>query len=213
VRSPLARAWEAVFAFGYDFFLLLSERAGLTDTRRRLLSRARGRVLEIGAGTGLNVGLYPPGVTELVLTEPSPSMALRLRARVASKGVAATVVRAPAEDLPFGAASFDTVVATFVLCSVEDVAAALREAVRVLRPGGRLLFLEHVRSPEARLARKQDRFAHAWRTFACGCRCNQDTLAAIGSAMRVDEVEPYVVPRAPPFVSSAIVGEAEAVPR
>jgi ubiquinone/menaquinone biosynthesis C-methylase UbiE len=208
MRSPFAIAWERVFAFGYDLFLLLSERGGLAATRKQLLSRSRGRTLEIGAGTGLNVGLYPPTVTHLVVTDATKPMLRRLERRVRTRGTSADALLAPAERLPFPDASFDTVVATFVLCSVASLADSLREIDRVLAPGGRFLFLEHVRSSDPRRARWQDRLARPWRAFACGCRCNQETLPAIAAAMAVECAAPYVVPRAPPLVSSAVVGVA-----
>src|SRR5215210_5440442 len=122
----------------YDPFFWVAERAGMAARRRALVGQAHGRVLEIGAGTGLNVRHYPDGL-DLVLTEPDEAMAERLRAR--------------AEALPFADDSFDTVVSTLVLCTVPDQPAALREIARILRPGGRLLFAEHVRSDSARWGR------------------------------------------------------------
>src|SRR5687768_10929780 len=112
-----------VFAAIYDRMLRDTEEAGLRDHRRALLAGARGSVLEIGAGTGLNLDHYGPEVTELVLTEPEEPMAKRLRARL-TKG---EVVGAPADDLPFGDDSFDTVVSTLVLCTVPDQDRALSE--------------------------------------------------------------------------------------
>ncbi len=146
----------------YDPVLALGERRGMAARRLALLARARGRVLEIGAGTGRNLGAYPGAVEELVLTEPDAGMRGRLRRRVERAGHPAAIVAAGAEALPFPDASFDTVVSTMVLCTVEDVAAAAAEARRVLRPGGRLLFAEHVRAGSPRLARWQDRLAGPW---------------------------------------------------
>jgi ubiquinone/menaquinone biosynthesis C-methylase UbiE len=154
----------------YEPFLWLGERLGMARHRRELLAEARGRVLEIGAGTGLNLGNYPDGVEELVLTEPHPGMARLLRRR------AGRVVEAPAERLPFPDESFDTVVSTMVLCTVEDPDRAIAEIRRVLRPGGRLLFIEHLRSDSERWARWQDRLERPWAAWAEGCRCNRRTL-------------------------------------
>ncbi|BDX32215.1 type 11 methyltransferase [Mycobacterium antarcticum] len=169
-----------VFALIYDPFLALGERAGMQEMRRHVLADAHGRVLEIGAGTGLNLPLYPAAVTSLTLADPEPPMIARLRKRApqdADRPV--DIVSAPAEHLPFADDSFDTVVSTLVLCTVDDPAASLREVARVLAPGGRLLFVEHVRAAEARVARWQDRLHEPWRRFACGCHCNRDIVSAL----------------------------------
>ena len=145
-----------IFAAVYDRMLAGTERAGLMEMRRELLADASGRVLELGAGTGHNLECYTDAVTELVMTEPDPHMARRLRERLASQGrsvAAASVVEASAEDLPFDDGSFDTVVATLVFCTVEDPPRAVAEARRVLVEGGTLLYLEHVRAQSSRLAR------------------------------------------------------------
>ena len=160
----------------YDPFLALGERRGMAARRGALLASARGRVLELGAGTGLNLAHYPAGLERLVLSEPDPAMRLRLERRLARSGRDATVVDAAAEALPFADGAFDTVVTTMVLCTVAEPRAALREARRVLAPDGRLVFAEHVRAESLRLARWQDRLAGAWGAFAQGCRCNQPTL-------------------------------------
>jgi ubiquinone/menaquinone biosynthesis C-methylase UbiE len=201
-------SWGRLFALGYDRFMAASERAGLRARRRALLARADGATLEIGAGTGLNLGLYPPALSELVLTEPSPHMAARLRAKLGA-GPGIRVVEATAERLPFETDRFDTVVATLVLCTVPDPAATLREIARVLRPEGRLLFLEHVRAPEPRLARWQDRLERPWRVFGAGCHCNRDTAARIeASALRIEDLDRGEIPRAVPIVRPLIVGAA-----
>jgi ubiquinone/menaquinone biosynthesis C-methylase UbiE len=165
----------------YDPFFWLAERAGLATRRRALVQRASGRVLEIGAGTGLNARHYPADV-ELVLSEPDEAMADRLRHRMARLRRAATVVVAGAEALPFADGDFDTVVSTLVLCTVPDPEAALREVHRVLTPGGRLLFIEHIRSDSPRWARWQDRLNAPWRAFAEGCNCNRSTLDTLAQS-------------------------------
>lgn len=201
--------WGRVFAWGYDAFLARMERAGFRDQRRRLLSEARGRVLEIGAGTGKNLDLYPAAVDELVLTEPDPHMAARLRRRLRRSGRPAEVVEAGAERLPFEEDSFDTAVATLVLCTVPDAAAGLREVARVLRPGGRMLFIEHVRSPDPGLARWQDRLHTPWFYFGNGCHCNRDTLAEFeASPLAVDRVDRGEIPGSVPIVRPKIWGAA-----
>src|ERR671917_322256 len=128
--------WDRIAARLYDPFLWLGERRGMERSRAELLAGARGRVLEIGAGTGLNVRHYPAAVDELVLTEPVEPMARALERRLARDGAAGSVHRAPAEQLPFAASSFDTVVSTLVLCTVQQPERAIAEIERVLRPGG-----------------------------------------------------------------------------
>jgi len=169
----------------YEPFLALGERRGAAARRASLLGDLRGSVLEIGAGTGLNLRHYPAAVDELVLTEPDAGMAARLRHRLEAgrdgrRG--ARVVPAPAESLWFPDGAFDAVVSTLVLCTVPDPAAALAEVTRVLRPGGRLVLVEHVISPSPRLARWQRRLAKPWAGFAAGCRCDRDTVALLAGA-------------------------------
>jgi SAM-dependent methyltransferase len=198
-----------LFARYYDRAMAASEAAGLADRRRRLLAGASGRVLELGAGTGLNLAHYPPGIEQLVLTEPEAPMLARLRERAAGHDPPATVVGAPAERLPAADASVDTVVTTLTLCTVDDLAAALREVHRVLAPGGRLLFLEHVRAGDERLARRQDLLAPLWLRVAHGCHCNRATLAAIEAAGLVPhDVEHDRMPRVPRIVEPLIAGAA-----
>lgn len=180
--------------------------------RRQLLGGASGRVLELGAGTGRNLEHYPEGLTELVLLEPDPHMAKRLRERLAGSPRAATVIEAPAERLPLPDDSFETAVSTLVLCTIPDPAAALAELRRVLVPGGRLLLIEHVRAGEAGLARWQDRFEMPWRFLADGCHCNRDTAAALTAAgFGAFELEDGTMPKAPPIVRPLIRGQAVAL--
>jgi ubiquinone/menaquinone biosynthesis C-methylase UbiE len=201
--------WGRMFTAIYDRGMKGSEEAGMREMRHKLLAQAGGRVLELGAGTGLNLKHYRGVIESLTLTEPDPHMVRRLREKLAATDQEAAVVEAPAEDLPFADDSFDTVVVTLVLCTVPDPAAALAEARRVLAPGGKLLFLEHVRSEDAGLARWQDRLERPWRFLGDGCHCNRDTLTAIDSAgFQVNEVEHGTLPKAPPIVRPLINGSA-----
>lgn len=202
--------WGRMFAALYERGMRETEDAGLRERRARLLSGARGRVLELGAGTGLNLDHYPPEVTELVLTEPSPHMAERLRRRAGGSSRPTEVIETSAECLPLDDDSFDTVVATLVLCTVEDVPATLREVERVLRPGGALLFIEHVRSEEPGRARWQDRLERPWGFLAAGCHPNRDTLAALAaSGLEVEAgVEHGKMRKAPPIVRPLVQGSA-----
>lgn len=203
--------WGRAFALGYDFFFARAERGGLRELRRRALAEATGQTLEIGAGTGLNHDLYPAAVSELTLTEPFAPMADQLRDKAAGMELPVTVVEAPAEALPFADASFDTVALTLVLCTVPEQDRALAEIARVLRPGGRFLFLEHVRAQEPGLARWQDRLNPPWRVFGHGCNCNRDTLAAIErSPLAVERAERGRIPKMPPLVQPMLLGRATA---
>jgi SAM-dependent methyltransferase len=201
-----------IFARFYDRMTAGTERAGLAEMRRELLATASGRVLELGAGTGHNLEHYTDAVTELVMTEPDPHMALRLRERLAKEPPAAgnpTVVEASAETLPFDDVSFDTVVATLVLCSVGDPQRALAEARRVLVEGGRLLYIEHVRSTRPGLGRWQDRLERPWGFLAGGCHPNRPTDQALADAgFWIDSLERDKLPKAPPIVKPLIRGVA-----
>jgi ubiquinone/menaquinone biosynthesis C-methylase UbiE len=201
-----------LFAAIYDRMLSGTEDAGLRDMRADLIRTASGRTLELGAGTGLNLGHYTDAVTELVLTEPDPHMARRLRARLAAEPPApgsVEVVEAPAEELPFEDASFDTVVSTLVLCTVESPERAIGELKRVLRSGGRLLYVEHVRSEGERLERWQDRLERPWGWFAGGCHPNRPTAATLTAAGFDVEPEHGTLPKVPPIVRPMIRGTAQ----
>ena len=161
-----------LFAMTYDRQMAKTEQAGLRDLRRSLLAAASGQVLEIGGGTGANLSFYGPRVEALTMTEPEPPMVRRLERRAREQAPLTRVLRAPAEDLPFDDGAFDMVVSTLVLCGVSDQPRALGQIRRVLRPGGRLLVLEHVRADDARLARRQDHMNWINRLVVC-CDCNR----------------------------------------
>ena len=196
------------FAMTYDRQMTEVEKAGLRAYREGLLAGAAGRVLEIGAGTGSNLRFYGPAVESLTLTEPETPMLRRLERKVGEQAPGATVLRAPAEDLPFEDATFDVAVSTLVLCGVDDQPRALRELRRVLRPGGQLLFIEHVRSGDPRQARSQDRM-NGINRFVVGCDCNRPTLGTIqDGGFTITQVEHTTMPKVPKFASPAIVGIA-----
>jgi ubiquinone/menaquinone biosynthesis C-methylase UbiE len=200
------------FAATYDRQMAKVEKAGLRAHRESLLAQASGRVLEIGAGTGGNLPFYGPGVESLTMTEPEIPMLRRLERKGHDSASRATVLRAPAEDLPFDDDSFDVAVSTLVLCGVDDQPRALRELRRVLRPGGRLLFIEHVRSVDSKLARKQDRM-NAVNRFMVGCECNRPTLSTIeAGGFDVTTIEHTTAEKIPKWVSPLIVGSATSTP-
>ena len=204
----LSTARPRLSAAVYDPFLALGERCGMSDHRRTLLAGAAGRVLEIGAGTGANLTAYPPALDVLVVTEPDPGMARRLERKAARHRPDARVLRVEAAALPFPDGAFDVVVSTMVLCTVRDPVAAVTEARRVLRPGGRLLYLEHVRAEDARLARWQDRLAAPWRAVAAGCRCDQNTLDVLRAAFDLEPPVRATWRGMPPIVHPLVTGAA-----
>jgi SAM-dependent methyltransferase len=203
-----SRAWARVVAAAYDPFLWIGERAGMRRHRHDLVTLARGRTLEIGSGTGLNLLHYPDDLDGLVLAEPDPSMRRRLENAVRRSGRRAQVIDARAERLPFGDATIDTVVSTLVLCTVDAPDVALREIGRVLRDDGQLLFIEHVRSNSPLLARWQDRLARPWQLFAEGCRCNRATLELMDAHGFELDAHPAKWRAMPPIIRPLVVGRA-----
>jgi len=201
--------WEKIFAAGYDRFLAPTEKAGLAAFRERLLGTARGRVLEIGGGTGANLPYYGGGVAELVIAEPAKAMARRLERKLPGYRIPTRVLHARAEQLPLEKESFDYVVSTLVLCTVADPHEALSEVRRVLKSKGRLLFIEHVRSDDPKLAGWQDRLRRPWAWFGCGCQCNRRTVDHIRAAgFSLAELRRDKLAKALPLVQPVIVGAA-----
>lgn len=196
-----------LFAAFYDRIMGPVEEKGMADRRARMLGGLHGRVVEIGAGTGANLAAYGPEVEELILCEPDQAMARRLDAKVADPRV--RVVQAAAEALPLGDGQADAVVSTLVLCTVPSPAAALAEARRVLAPGGRLVFVEHVRADDPDAARWQDRLAPVQRFLGRGCHPNRDTLATLqGAGWTVADLERAKMNGAPKFLKPLIAGTA-----
>ena len=202
--------WARVFAAGYDTVMKGPEQATFRAHREALLGQVSGRVLEIGGGTGANLAFYPAAVEEVVITEPEEPMARRAERKLADHSINARVVHAPAEELPLEDASFDFAVSTLVLCTVNDPERALSEIRRVLKPDGRLVFLEHVRSDDPKLARWQDRLQPLQYRLGHGCHCNRATLGNIEQAgFTVADVQRDRMKKAPPIVRPLIVGAAE----
>jgi SAM-dependent methyltransferase len=209
-EQTIAVADSRLGAALYGPFLWLGERRGMAARRRALLAHSAGTVLEIGAGTGLNLPHYPDGLDELVLTEPAALMSARIDLSRAPDGVPARLERAPAEQLPFADASFDTVVSTLVLCTVRDPQRALAEVARVLKPGGQLLFLEHVRAEAGWRRALQRRSVRPWAAFADGCQCDRPTLQTIEAQMRIMSVESGSWRAMPAIVKPLVWGRAVA---
>ena len=191
----------------YDLLGRKQERGQLGAMRRSLLAELEGDVVEIGAGTGANLPHYRRA-SRVVAVEPDASMAARIAPKAARASVPVEVVDASVEALPFPDASFDAAVSTFVLCSVDDPAAALAEVERVLRTDGRLVVLEHV-GGEGTLRRWQERLTPLHRRVAGNCHLARDTHAALARAgFDVEEVRPTRIPGSHPLVRSGIQGRA-----
>ncbi len=158
--------------------------------RALALEGVSGDVLEIGLGTGANLPYYGERVRSLTAVEPSAGMRARAERRAKEAGRTLRLTQHSGGQLPFEDARFDAVVITLVLCTVEDVRAVLREVLRVLRPGGKFHFLEHVASPDPRVRKWQDRLNSIWKAVGCGCNLNRDTERAIRSAgFAVDKLD------------------------
>jgi ubiquinone/menaquinone biosynthesis C-methylase UbiE len=193
----MSSAWERVYAALYDAFFRTAERSWLGQMRADVVGRAEGAVVEIGAGTGANIRHYEGTVDKVVLTEPDAGMRARLDRRVPEARVPVEVRPARAEALPFDDDRFDTAVSTLTVCTIPDPEGALGEVHRVLRPGGRLLFLEHGGAGGKRGV-WQRRLRPYWRRFAGGCDLTRHALPTIEAAgFKVDDVE-VVEPKGAP---------------
>ncbi len=177
--------------------------AGLGERRERLVARARGRVLEIGAGTGRNLPFYRH-VAEVVALEPDAAMTKRLQVRVDQASVPVTVVQSTVAHARLAPHSFDTIVCSLVLCSVEDVDATLRHVDDLLADGGQVLALEHVRGTGWR-ARMQDASTPVWRHVAAGCRANRDPIDALRrNGFAITDCDRFMMNRTFPIVAPHI---------
>ena len=188
----------------------LSNRA-VEKQRRLQLAPARGETLEIGFGTGLNLPHYPKEVTKLTVLDPERMLVRRVRSRIAASAIPIEQVQLDASKrLPFEDSSFDTVVTTLTLCSIADVGPALAEMRRVLKPEGRYVFLEHGRSDDARMARRQDIYNPFHKILACGCNVNRPIDRLIEEAgFRLTNIERYVMADAPRLLAEMYRGIAQ----
>ncbi|MCH8064189.1 MAG: class I SAM-dependent methyltransferase [Chloroflexi bacterium] len=199
---------KRMFAAVYDK-LAAAEEPKVRQFRERTAGRADGKVLEIGGGTGLNLPFYGSDV-QLTVAEPNPHMARRLKGRAQGLGMSVTIVSDVGERLPFQDGEFDSVVSTLVLCSVGDLPGVLKEARRVLKPGGAFYFFEHVAAETKWKRRFQNWFNGPWRYMGDGCNLNRDIAAVIRqSGFESVEIESVDLPGAS-VVSPRIVGTARA---
>jgi ubiquinone/menaquinone biosynthesis C-methylase UbiE len=179
------------------------------EYRRQALAAAQGDVLEIGFGTGLNLSCYPAGVERLMLVDPGEYLPKRVRKRIAAAPMPVETAYLTAERLPFEADRFDTVVSTWTLCTIPDVARALVEVRRVLKPGGSLLFLEHGRSDDPRVARRQDRWNRFQQIIGCGCNLNRPIDQLIEAAgLAIQRLDRFPMPGVPRIAAEHYLGSA-----
>lgn len=198
----------------YDGFMRPMEEACGHAWRSALLGEVRGRVLEVGAGTGRNLDHYPRDLERLVLVEPDPHMARRLRKQLARSPFAgrAEILEADLDHADLEPASFDAVVATLVLCSVPDVPHTLEGMRRLLRPGGELRFLEHVASDDPGRLAWQRRLEPVWKLVAGGCHLCRRTESSIEDAgFRLERVQRESARKALPIVRATVRGVARRV--
>jgi ubiquinone/menaquinone biosynthesis C-methylase UbiE len=187
VKNPL-------FARYFDRCGARNEQRGNRELRRELLAGLSGRVLEVGAGNGLNFPHYPASVREVVAVEPEPYLRARAAEAAAAAPVPVRVADGTAAELPAADGEFDAVVASGLLCSVADVPAALAEFGRVLRPGGQLRFYEHVRSRDPVFARVQRAADLVWPHLMGGCHVHRQTRAAIGRVFTIERCRGFRFP-------------------
>jgi SAM-dependent methyltransferase len=193
----MATISHPVFARVYQRLSVAMDRAGAAGHRHDLVAGLHGRVVEVGAGNGRMFAHYPPEVVEVVAVEPEPRLRAAAVAAARTTPVPVRVLDGVAEALPAPDGDFDAAVAALVLCSVPDQAAALAEIARVLRPGGKLRFYEHVAASDAGALRRAQRIADAtlWPRLFAGCRTGRDTVAAIAAAgFTIDEVHRFRFP-------------------
>ncbi|PAV26393.1 SAM-dependent methyltransferase [Tamilnaduibacter salinus] len=178
--------------------------------RKAIVPNARGQVLEIGMGSGINLGFYDPDKVSLVYgLEPSRGMRRKAAAHLAQSPVRVEWLDLPGETVPLADNSVDTVLLTFTLCTIPDWFQALKEMKRVLRPEGRLLFCEHGQSPDPGVRRWQDRLTPGWKRLAGGCHLNRPIHRLIAEAgFTIDAMETRYLPKAPRFAGYIYSGEA-----
>lgn len=208
MTSRLRALWDARVLPG------LVERAcrshAILEERQRWVPQASGAVVEIGIGSGLNLGFYDPArVTTLVGIDPSAPLLARAQVRSAAAPVPPELIEAAAEDLPFDAHRFDTALISYTLCSVATPARALAEVRRVLRPGGRLILIEHGRAPEPRTYAWQRRLTPLWRTISGNCHLDRDPRQlVIDAGFELDGLEAGHAPDGPRWLSYTYQGTA-----
>jgi len=172
----------------------------LVPYRERVIGAAEGRVLEIGVGSGKKLPFYRPPVREVLALEPAPRLIAMARSASRASSMPVSFLEASAEAIPLEEHSVDTIVTTWTLCSIPQAATALADMRRVLRPGGKLLFVEHGLAPDEGVRRWQDRLTPAWRCISGGCHLNRPIRSMIeGAGFRLDRIETGYMPGPKPM--------------
>ena len=207
---PSAKVSNPVFARAFPAMSRAMEAGGMAARRKALLAGLAGQVIDVGAGTGASFDHYPSSVARVIAVEPEPRLRRLATAAARAAPVPVEVIDGVASALPLGDASFDAVVVCGVLCTVPDQDVALAEIRRVLRPGGRMCFLEHVRADSARLSRTQRVLdATVWPHLFGGCHVGRDTAAAIERAgFTISGLERFLFPATRTPVSFYLAGQA-----
>lgn len=191
---------------------LAMSRKILDKYRKNLLSDADGNILEIGFGTGMNLPFYPDHVRGITVVEPNEGMNPKARKRVESSGIHVDFQSMSADSLPFPDCTFESVVSTFTVCSIENVDQALAEIKRVLKQGGRFFFLEHGLSPDPNVEKWQNRLNSINNTFADGCNLNRDIKTLIESTeLNISKLENFYLEKTPRFAGYLYNGVAKKI--
>ncbi len=199
---------DIIFPRVLDFVM---SRPNMMEQRGVTLAEARGDVLEIGFGTGLNLDFYPEAVQRLTILDPAKLLPKKVAQRIKNARMPVEKSDLDAERLPFDAGRFDYVVSTWTLCTIPDVAAALTEVRRVLKPGGKLLFIEHGRSDDDQVARTQDRWNGVQQIIGVGCNMNRPIDRLIDQAgLEIDRMERFLMPKSPRVLAELYRGSAVA---
>jgi SAM-dependent methyltransferase len=197
--------WEYSMGFYSDIILprlcdLAMRNKQLVPYRERVIGAAEGRVLEIGIGSGMNLPFYRPPVREVLALEPAPRLVSMARNASRASTMPVSLLEASAEAIPLDGHSVDTIVTTWTLCSIPQATTALAEMRRVLRPGGKLLFVEHGLAPDEGVRRWQDRLTPVWRCISGGCHLNRPIRSMIeGAGFRIDRIETGYMPGPKPM--------------
>ncbi|MDA3902818.1 MAG: class I SAM-dependent methyltransferase [Desulfuromusa sp.] len=207
---PIKKIRSFLIAKSYDYAMRSTEKKCLHGWRKELLSQASGDLLEIGAGTGVNLPHYPESVTQIVLSEPDTQMRKRLQRQTVETQINRFhITDWGADSIEMPDASFDTIVSTLVLCSVPSLETSLKEIYRLLRPNGTLLFLEHVISNHPSTLTWQHRIEPYWSFCAGNCHLTRDTAAAIhATGLQIEQLTEAPMTGTPAFVRRTIRGTA-----